>query len=328
MICPNCKTKNEEGALFCEKCGMQLSPDDQPTMMQDGPTIMETGGDSEEKAQPSKEKKRHHKTKQKAVEEPGKYKSAKGIITGLSALIVVMALMIGIGLWQDHSTSGDTASVTTTADSQEEDSSEDTTTAGTTTEEASTTEDTASEDLPDIEAQDHVDYTNVLYLNAYETFSADGYSFGYPNAFYKTVSKTSSGYRFESDDEYEWLEYSKEKMSGSQSTASAISSIRQNLKNRFNKQNDILYKETGVCIMGGVEKTDENQAVYYLARVQGNYIYTMEVGYEYPDPSNTTEKNQKDYYVDCLYRYCSFSGGTYSPRSYSTFLDGDMGSKK
>ena len=222
MICPNCKTKNKEGAAFCENCGIQLSPDDQTTMMQDEPTIMETDGDLQEKKQPSKEKKRHRKTEHKTVEEPGKYKSAKGIITGLSALIVVMALMIGIGLWQNHSTSGDTASVTTTADSQEEDSSEDTTTAETTTEKASTTEDTASEDLPDIEAQDHVDYTNVLYLNGYETFSADGYSFGYPNAFIKLCLKTSDGYRFESDDEYEWLEYSKEKMSGSQSTASAI----------------------------------------------------------------------------------------------------------
>lgn len=198
---------------------------------------------------------------------------------------------VRVGLWQDNSASGDTASATTAAKDQDE-SSSDSTTAGTTTEKAATTTTEASsdEDLPDIEAQDTVDYTNVLYLKGYETFSADGYSFGYPKAFYKTVSKTSKGYRFESDDKYEWLEYSKEKMSGSQSTASAISSIRRNLKNRLNKENDILYKETGVCIMGGVEKTDEDQAIYYLARIQGNYIYTMEVGYKYPDPSNKTEK--------------------------------------
>lgn len=319
MICPNCKTKNEEGAAFCANCGMSLS-DDQPTMMQDGPTIMETDGGSKKPLKSSKEK--------ETVRVYPKYRSAKGIITGLSALIVVMVVMLGVGLWQNNSASGDTASAVTTEDQKE--SGSDAATGETTTEKASTaaTEASSDEDLPDIEAQDTVDYTNVLYLNGYDTFSADGYSFGYPKAFYKTVSKTSNGYRFESDDKYEWLEYSKEKMSGSQSTESAISSIRKNLKNRFNKINDILYKETGVCIMGGVEKTDENQAIYYLARIQGNYIYTMEVGYDYPDPSNTTEKNQKDYYVDCLYRYCSFSGGTYSPRSYSTFLDGDMGTKK
>lgn len=322
MICPNCKTKNEDGAAFCANCGMSLSDDDQPTIMQDGPTIMETDGGGSGK--PPKDKKQ-----KETVTEPVRYRSAKGIISGLSALIVVMALMLGVGLWQDNSASGDTASATTAAKDQDE-SSSDSTTAGTTTEKAATTTTEASsdEDLPDIEAQDTVDYTNVLYLKGYETFSADGYSFGYPKAFYKTVSKTSKGYRFESDDKYEWLEYSKEKMSGSQSTASAISSIRRNLKNRLNKENDILYKETGVCIMGGVEKTDEDQAIYYLVRIQGNYIYTMEVGYKYPDPSNKTEKNQRDYYVDCLYRYCSFSGGTYSPRSYSTFLDGDMGTKK
>lgn len=314
MVCPNCKTKNEDGAAFCANCGMELS-DDQPT-------IMETEGSGKKPEKQPKDKK-----ESEIIAEPT-YRSAKGIITGLSAAIVAMALLLGVGLWQNNAVSGDTTSVASVEDQDEEDSD---TTAGTTTEKASskaTTEASSDDDLPDIKAQDTVDYAKVLSLSGYDTFSADGYSFGYPKEFYKTVKKTSDGYRFESEDKYEWLEFSKEKMSGSQSTSSAISSIRQKLKNRFNKINDILYKETGVCIMGGVEKTNEDQAIYYLARIQGNYIYTMEVGYEYPDPSNKTKKNQTDYYVDCLYRYCSFSGGTYSPRSYSTFLDGDMGTKK
>ena len=38
--------------------------------------------------------------------------------------------------------------------------------------------------------------------------------------------------------------------------------------------------------------------------------------------------NEIDYVVDCVYRFCSFSGGTYQPRSYQQFLDDNMGSKK
>ena len=25
MVCPNCKTKNEDGAVYCENCGTRLS---------------------------------------------------------------------------------------------------------------------------------------------------------------------------------------------------------------------------------------------------------------------------------------------------------------
>ena len=38
--------------------------------------------------------------------------------------------------------------------------------------------------------------------------------------------------------------------------------------------------------------------------------------------------NAIDYVVDCVYRYCSFSGGTYCPRTYQQFLKDDMGKKK
>ncbi|MCO7154124.1 hypothetical protein NIA73_13080 [Anaerobutyricum hallii] len=50
--------------------------------------------------------------------------------------------------------------------------------------------------------------------------------------------------------------------------------------------------------------------------------------FTYPDPDMTNDYNEIDYVVDCVYRFCSFSGGTYQPRSYQQFLDDNMGSKK
>ena len=320
MICPNCKTKNEDGAVYCENCGTRLS---EKVKKEAKPQPEEP----KKEAKPKKTVKAKKENKVKTEAPESGYKSAKGIITTLSVLIVVMALALGVGLWQNNAGAGNSESASVVT---EEDDSDSAKTTEKTTEKATTEEKKEEEeDLPDIEAKDTVDYSKVLTLSAYETFSADGYSFAYPKDFYKKVSSTDNGYRFESDDEHEWLEYSKEKVSGSQSTSEAISSIRSGLMSRLTERNDILYKESsGLCIMGGVEKSDKEQAIYYLSRVQGNYIYTMEIGYGYPGTSPSTEKNQKDYYVDCLYRYCSFAGGSYKPRSYSMFLDDDMGTKK
>lgn len=158
---------------------MSLSDDDQPTIMQDGPTIMETDGGGSGK--PPKDKKAEGNS-----DRAGKISLSQRNHQRSVCADCCYGADVRVGLWQDNSASGDTASATTAAKDQDE-SSSDSTTAGTTTEKAATTTTEASsdEDLPDIEAQDTVDYTNVLYLKGYETFSADGYSFGYPKAFIK-----------------------------------------------------------------------------------------------------------------------------------------------
>ena len=35
-----------------------------------------------------------------------------------------------------------------------------------------------------------------------------------------------------------------------------------------------------------------------------------------------------NYIIDYVYRYCSFAGGTYKPRSHELFMRDDMGEKK
>ena len=48
----------------------------------------------------------------------------------------------------------------------------------------------------------------------------------------------------------------------------------------------------------------------------------------YPDANPEYDYDDVNYILDCVYRYCSFAGGTYKPRSYEMFLQDDMGVKK
>lgn len=47
-------------------------------------------------------------------------------------------------------------------------------------------------------------------------------------------------------------------------------------------------------------------------------IYLMTVGF--PDTEDKELSDKMNYYIDCLYRMCSFSGESYKPRTYDQFL--------
>ena len=66
--------------------------------------------------------------------------------------------------------------------------------------------------------------------------------------------------------------------------------------------------------------------MYVIAANNGVNNYILE--YRYPDPDINYAYDDSDYIVDCIYRYCSFGGGTYKPRNYQQFLKDDMGEKK
>lgn len=79
-------------------------------------------------------------------------------------------------------------------------------------------------------------------------------------------------------------------------------------------------------LIGASIDSSEKTGVYIIAANDGKKDYILK--FTYPDPDMTNDYNEIDYVVDCVYRFCSFSGGTYQPRSYQQFLDDNMGSKK
>lgn len=79
-------------------------------------------------------------------------------------------------------------------------------------------------------------------------------------------------------------------------------------------------------LIGGSTDSSETEGVYIIAANDGEKNYILK--FTYPDPDIQYDYNAIDYVVDCVYRYCSFSGGTYQPRTYEQFLKDDMGTKK
>lgn len=80
------------------------------------------------------------------------------------------------------------------------------------------------------------------------------------------------------------------------------------------------------ALIGGSVDSSETQGVYIIAANDGKKNYILK--FTYPDPDIHDDYNMIDYVVDCVYRYCSFSGGTYQPRTYEQFKEDDMGTKK
>lgn len=202
-------------------------------------------------------------------------------------------------------------------------------------EETEETESTSEEnvDLPEIDSIEETDYDNVLSLDDYETFYAENYSFGFPLYLYDRVEEYGKeyghdGYTFSSEsDEYSWLDFISVKREDSESLEDITKERCVEIKGEMTGIENILYKpKEGVCVFAGTNYDDENQKLYDVIRVDENYIYHMEVGF--PDTDDKELNDKMNYYVDCLYRMCSFSGGTYRPRTYDQFLNDDMGTKK
>ena len=71
---------------------------------------------------------------------------------------------------------------------------------------------------------------------------------------------------------------------------------------------------------------DDGTCVYIVAANDGQKDYIMEL--YYPDSAPEYDYDDVNYIIDCVYRYCSFAGGTYKPRSHELFMRDDMGEKK
>lgn len=65
--------------------------------------------------------------------------------------------------------------------------------------------------------------------------------------------------------------------------------------------------------------TDGTDTKYYVVvAADDEDVYKMEIMYPY----DGTETDPLEYYIDCMYRYCSFSGATKEPRSFEDFQAG------
>lgn len=175
---------------------------------------------------------------------------------------------------------------------------------------------------------DPTDYTVVA--------AKDGsFSFGYPNYLFNHSEVNEEGtsytlsYENGSSKKAELTVYTEE------NEGNALENARQ----LYSKYSSAVYKmyfkmqptridSQGMArtLIGGSVDSDETEGVYIIAANDGEKNYILK--FTYPDPDIDYDYNEIDYVVDCVYRYCSFSGGTYQPRTYQQFRSDNMGTKK
>lgn len=184
----------------------------------------------------------------------------------------------------------------------------------------------------------HMSVENCLSTDAYNTvISEDGsFSFGYPKYLFNHSEVNASGSSYSltykeggEEKKAELAVYTEE------NEGNALENAKQ-LYDRFSSQvNKIYFKmqptrtdSEGMArtLIGASVDSSETTGVYIIAANDGEKNYILK--FTYPDPDMKDDYNAIDYVVDCVYRYCSFSGGTYRPRTYQQFLKDDMGKKK
>lgn len=320
MFCPECGAENPQDAVFCGECGCDIQKELQKEKAASEEKIPEKKKAVPKEKIPEKRKAVSKEKISEKKEEKTTSKNEKTVIIALFAVIIVVAAFFA---WQ---------MISGRADNKKEQSkaSEATTEAKTVTEEETesteaTTEE-SDENLPSIISQSAVDYDNILDLDDYETFYAGDYSFGYPKELYESVVQVGDSYEFQSD-EYNHVTYSREKLDSGVTAKKKLKSLYSQVRGNLTDRNEVLYiEDNGIFVIAGRSKDDSNQSIYNLVRIENGYVYSMTIGYRYT--SDKTETNKQNYYIDTMYRLCSFGRGTYKPRTYQQFLNDDMGTKK
>ena len=286
---------------------------------------------------PDRNSKNAQKSNKKTEDNPNKKK------TGMSVIVYLIIILIGgfalyrTGIVDDvvssmnktsvekgdsKAFSGDTEATAETSKNNTEH----------TEEKASTNQVLADTDNHDMNAN------ACLNTEAYHTVtSEDGsFSFGYPKYLFNASEVNKSGtsytlsYKDDSGNKEAELKVYTEPNAGN---------ALENAKSLYNKYASSVYKvyfkmqptridSKGMAraLIGGSADAAETTGVYIIAVNDGEKNYILK--FTYPDPDIQYDYNAIDYVVDCVYRYCSFSGGTYQPRTYEQFLKDDMGTKK
>lgn len=177
---------------------------------------------------------------------------------------------------------------------------------------------------------EYPDESACLSPKDYEVYHGDGFSFGYPKYLF------NYGYADDAEGYYE-LSYGSDyimKVKVTDKKANARKTAHKAYVKYMNKF-DATYFDRDVkdvdsngmarALIGGYY-SDTRHGQYVIIASDGSRKY--ELTFEYPETNVYDNYKEINYVVDCVYRYCSFSGGTYKPRSWKKFLADDMGTKK
>ena len=282
---------------------------------------------------------------------PVKTKNSTPLIVALCCTLTAV-IMIGIGVVlftnsKNSQTAGNTARAesgkeaekvaeNTTAATQSTTESKSQDTQQSTTEQqaaatqaASTTEDTVDTQAVGADGNEEIfedtdasaDYSECLSLDNYTYLeSPDGdYTFYYPQNVYNYAYYDGDSCIFTSDDENDTVKFiRKDNTSGS--PAQGMENLYNSYTNLSQKEKILFREETDErgFARGVLSGITDNQNVYASIAANDDYVYIMEVCTSFQHDS--TKSTWVEYYIDCMYRYCSFSRRVGDPRSYDEYM--------
>lgn len=282
---------------------------------------------------------------------PVKTKNSTPLIVALCCTLTAV-IMIGIGVVlftnsKNSQTAGNTAraesgkesekvaeNTTAATQSTTESKSQDTQQSKTeqqaaATQAASTTEDTVDTQAVGADGNEEIfedtdasaDYSECLSLDNYTYLeSPDGdYTFYYPQNVYNYAYYDGDSCIFTSDDENDTVKFiRKDNTSGS--PAQGMENLYNSYTNLSQKEKILFREETDErgFARGVLSGITDNQNVYASIAANDDYVYIMEVCTSFQHDS--TKSTWVEYYIDCMYRYCSFSRRVGDPRSYDEYM--------
>lgn len=283
---------------------------------------------------------------------PVKTKNSTPLIVALCCTLTAV-IMIGIGVVlftnsKNSQTAGNTATAesgkeaekvaeNTTAATQSTTESKSQDTQQSTTEQqaaatqaASTTEDTVDTQAVGADGNEEIfedtdasaDYSECLSLDNYTYLeSPDGdYTFYYPQNVYNYAYYDGDSCIFTSDDENDTVKFiRKDNTSGS--PAQGMENLYNSYTNLSQKEKILFREETDErgFARGVLSGITDGQNVYASIAANDDYVYIMEVCTSFQHDS--TKSTWVEYYIDCMYRYCSFSRRVGDPRSYDEYME-------
>lgn len=171
------------------------------------------------------------------------------------------------------------------------------------------------------ENDDSEDYYSINSPEDFTIFNGNNYRFAYPSNFYYSGYSNDTEAFFQGDNGSELAYSFKENEFASVETA--YEETYDFIRTNFDITDRIIDNpEEGRMVFSGVslESADKKYNYYYLAKITKKNICTMEI--IYPISDDEKETLHQFYVVDCLYRYCSFNGGSkHTPRSYQEFVE-------
>lgn len=229
---------------------------------------------------------------------------------------------------EEYSKDGTEENVESDTESEEE---SDTDVYDDTEEESDSEDDVNPEEEEDI-SDDAFDYANCLDLDNYNYVETDYFSFYCPTDFYEDtyITDTYCGYSQDRPDggtesvefyaeTYEEAGYSEE-TSPDEIAQQLIENFSDNVGSEellLNHSTDEESDGNARVAISGKDFEDNNR--YDAYTIDENYIYTMSICFR---PSSSDEEaNWENYYIDCLYRGCSFTRDVGEMDTYEDYLD-------